>query len=212
MATDDVRQTPTTVNSRQENFGPQLRELRKARGLTLQKLAAEIGKTAGFISQIERGLAQPSYATLQALVRVLGVPMGWFDSESRDQPGAEYDERVVRAGNRRRLRYNEAVHGSGFADELLSPHLHGNLVAAQSRLAPGGTWGRYDTTREYDVLLIVLSGSVEVTDDGHAVVLLEGDSMQYTLLPGSTGHEVRNVSQDNEAVVIWVGAPLVLDV
>ena len=62
-----------------------------------QQLAGAIGKTAGFLSQIERGQARPSLATLKDLGNVLGVPFSWFAPlESRgDQSGVA--EMIVRA-------------------------------------------------------------------------------------------------------------------
>ena len=43
-----------------ERFGEKLRVLRQRRGLSLRKLAAEIGVTNGHIAAIESGLHSPS--------------------------------------------------------------------------------------------------------------------------------------------------------
>ena len=53
-------------------FGRHLRELRLARGLTQQQLAAVIGSTHPFISKMERGLALPGLAMLRRLADALG--------------------------------------------------------------------------------------------------------------------------------------------
>ena len=193
------------------NLGAQIRELRKARGLTLQELAGKIGKTAGFLSQIERAHARPSIATLQQIGEALGVPFSWFASHETGGEPASESGLVVRAENRRRLRYNDAVTGAGFADDLLSPHLRGNLIVTHTRFAPGGGWGPYEANKEYDVCLFVLSGRLHVDYMGEAYVLSEGDSMQYTLTSDAPHHEVRNASDNEEARFIWVGAPVVLD-
>jgi transcriptional regulator with XRE-family HTH domain len=52
-------------------FGRHLRELRLARGLTQQRLAAMIDSTHPFISNMERGLTLPGLAMLVRLARAL---------------------------------------------------------------------------------------------------------------------------------------------
>jgi transcriptional regulator with XRE-family HTH domain len=52
-------------------FGRHLRELRLARGLTQQQLAAIIDSTHPFISNIERGLTLPGLAMLVRLAHAL---------------------------------------------------------------------------------------------------------------------------------------------
>ena len=43
----------------------------KELGLTQERLAEKIGKTAGYIGQIERGLSYPSYPVLLQLIETL---------------------------------------------------------------------------------------------------------------------------------------------
>ncbi|MDT7695129.1 MAG: hypothetical protein QOI75_4496, partial [Pseudonocardiales bacterium] len=51
-------------------IGDQLRLLRSRRGLSLRALAAEAGVSATLLSQIERGVTEPSLATLRRLAGV----------------------------------------------------------------------------------------------------------------------------------------------
>jgi len=53
-------------------FGRHLRELRLARGLTQQQLAAMIDSNHPFISNMERGLTLPGLAMLVRLAAALG--------------------------------------------------------------------------------------------------------------------------------------------
>ena len=118
-----------TAGESQEIIGDEIRQFRRARGLTLVQLADAIGKTPGFLSQIERGLAKPSLKTLQAMGRALDVNVSWFFEHEGAAPG-EASRLIVRADNRRRLRY-EPLEGSqedlNFEDRLLSPHLDGSF-------------------------------------------------------------------------------------
>lgn len=54
--------------------GKKLRELREARGLTLEKLGAEVGVSHAMILRIEMGTKDPSIALLKAIAAALEVP------------------------------------------------------------------------------------------------------------------------------------------
>lgn len=54
-----------------EIFGPHLRELRVARGLTQAQLAERADTNTMFISKIERGVTTPTIGTLVRLARAL---------------------------------------------------------------------------------------------------------------------------------------------
>jgi len=60
---------------RNDILGARIREAREAAGLSLRGLARTIGVSASLLSQVERGLAQPSVGTLWALVTELGFSL-----------------------------------------------------------------------------------------------------------------------------------------
>ena len=57
------------------DLGNRVKQLRVKSGLTLEELASRTELTKGFLSQLERNLASPSIATLEDIVRVLGVSL-----------------------------------------------------------------------------------------------------------------------------------------
>jgi len=57
------------------NLGPRIRELRQARGLTQQHLAAAIGTGPQYLYQVESGFRQPSLSAIERLAEVLAVPI-----------------------------------------------------------------------------------------------------------------------------------------
>jgi transcriptional regulator with XRE-family HTH domain len=65
-----------------ETLGARIRHERQAAGLTVRKLAARIQVSPSLISQIERGRATPSVATLWAIATELGLPVGDLFSEA----------------------------------------------------------------------------------------------------------------------------------
>ena len=80
-------------------LGPRLRRLRTARALTLRELAARAGVTESFLSQVERGVATPSIASVQRISRGLGLSIADLFAE------VESGGQVVRAAERRRIQY-----------------------------------------------------------------------------------------------------------
>jgi transcriptional regulator with XRE-family HTH domain len=59
-------------------FGKQLRQIRRVKDITQEKLAEEIGVSAEFISNMERGKAAPSFETLEKLANVLETDIQEF--------------------------------------------------------------------------------------------------------------------------------------
>jgi transcriptional regulator with XRE-family HTH domain len=57
----------------QPALGAAVRQLRGERGLTQEALAHDADITAGHLSMIERGLANPSWGAVNALAKALGV-------------------------------------------------------------------------------------------------------------------------------------------
>jgi len=53
--------------------GLKIRAARERKGMTLAQLAEKVGKTAPYLSDIERGNRRGSYATLEKIARVLEI-------------------------------------------------------------------------------------------------------------------------------------------
>lgn len=57
----------------QPALGKAIRQLREKRGASQEGLAHDAGVTTGTISTIERGLSNPTWATVEAIAAALGV-------------------------------------------------------------------------------------------------------------------------------------------
>ena len=57
----------------QPAVGATIRQLREKRGLTQEVLASRAGTTLSTLSVIERGLANPTWATVRDIASALGV-------------------------------------------------------------------------------------------------------------------------------------------
>ena len=58
------------------DLGRGIASRRRAAGLTQEQVAERIGSSAEWISQVERGIGQPSVVTLRNLAGVFGVTVG----------------------------------------------------------------------------------------------------------------------------------------
>jgi transcriptional regulator with XRE-family HTH domain len=145
-------------------LGAQVRALRRERGLTLKALGQRAGLSHPFLSQVERGLAQPSLGSVQRIAGALGVPVGQLWTRPSRLTTAE----VIRRG------------------EGMAVELHGATVREWT--AAGRSWpAGYDTALG-EVLVYVARGAVEVDLDGTVHALAEGDALRFA---GAVPHRLR---------------------
>jgi transcriptional regulator with XRE-family HTH domain len=77
-------------------FGRRVAEFRKARGFTQQDLAARLGKTSSWVSQVERGvLVVQRLDVLRDLAEALGVSMQRLEPAAPTGDGAEAEQAPV---------------------------------------------------------------------------------------------------------------------
>lgn len=137
-------------------------------GLTVAELARRAGISAGLVSQLERGVGNPSLETVASLSRALGVPMGRFFA------GASVEGNVVRRLERKRL-----VLGDGsLTYEMLVPDLSGRLSMLSIELPPHFTNEHAPFEHVGEEVLVILEGSVDMYVGGSHTRLLEGDSIR----------------------------------
>ena len=191
-----------------DTLGDDIRQLRKARGLTLQDLADQSGKSIGFLSQVERNLTKPSVGALQDISEALGVHIGWFFQVDTEADSVER-QYIVRKEHRRRISYSElsSTDYLGFHDHLLSANLNGRLVLGYSRYQPGSSTG--DDTYQHDgeEAGLVLSGTLELTIGDDVFTLKEGDSFSF---PSDRPHKFANPSETDDTIVVWANTPITL--
>ncbi len=191
-----------------KRLGSEIREVRKARGLTLKTLSAQLSCSAAYLSRIELGTARASALLLDEIGTALNVDAHWFfPQQSGDGPLER--QHVVRAENRRPLSgmYTRSKEELGFEDELLSSTLSGQCYLILSRFAPGA--GAPPEPAEGYVFegeqhAIVLTGEVELRLGDEVIVLRAGDSFSY---PSMIAHRFRNRT-DSEATMVWAMSPV----
>ena len=190
-------------------LGLKMRELRTGAGMTLEDIASAAGVSRSLVSQVERGLAQPSIGTLRGIASALGIPMAAFFLEdgASDPNGSERDKDgrriVVRAKDRKRL----LARRSGTFYELLTPDVNRQVEFLWGEFEPGARAPQDPDayaahTGEENVL--VLEGTLVFTIDGKEFELREGDSISFDC---SVPHLAENRTDARALVVIAITPP-----
>ena len=152
-------------------LGKAIKAARLERGLTVERLAREAGVSTGLISQLERGLGNPSFLTLQRLAETLELPFGHFMQGPNTQHGM-----VVRAHERKRL---VVPHPTEIVHELLTPDLRGSLEMLRTSVPPGWSNEHRPFHHVGEECVHLLEGSLHVTVGPSSWELAEGDSITY---------------------------------
>jgi transcriptional regulator with XRE-family HTH domain len=184
----DLPQTPHTL-------GADLRALRRVRGLTLAQLALALGRSVGWLSQVERDKSEPSITDLRHMAAQFDVPVSILFRHA----AAPADEAgfVVRAGARRPIGSSIA----GLIEELLSPDLTDDFEMVHSTFLPHSRI-KDAVQRPTQEVGYVISGTLEIEIDGLAHSLNAGDSFRVRGEPFRWANRT-----PDPAVAIWVIAP-----
>lgn len=176
--------------------------LRASRGsrYSIEDLAKLSGVSAGRISQLERGLANPSFATLWKLSQALGLPFGTFfnDSTSGERERSDVVQ-VVRSHERKRI----SLPHDGLLYELLTPNVQRKLEVIRYQLPPKFDNSKAPLRHDGEELVHVLHGSIVVSVAGKLYELEEGDSITYN---ADQPHYNKNVT-DQLAIAIAAITP-----
>lgn len=179
-----------------KQIGNDIRALRKGRGLTLKDLATAIGRSLGWLSQIERGQTEPSVRDLGHIADQLGINISFFfRSGSRQEAERGL---VLRAADRVPI----GSVASGLTEELLSPTLSGSFEMIKSVFAPRSHSGGPLPARAREDGGVLVSGKLTLTIGDLTVDLAPGDSFQFS----QQDYAWRN-PHDEPATVIWVISP-----
>jgi transcriptional regulator with XRE-family HTH domain len=178
-------------------LGAQLRTLRKQRDLTLAQLSQASGISTGLLSQMERGLGNPSFNTLVQVAHALGVPVAsLFRSNDAGSP-------VVRQNERRRIDIHAGGADEPTVTELLTPALTGALVVLMVEVPPGYSSEERPFSHEGEEFGLILEGHHEVHVGDDIYTLGPGDAITYS---SRIPHWYHNPG-DEHVRSIWVITP-----
>ncbi|MDW4498360.1 helix-turn-helix domain-containing protein [Sulfitobacter sp. D35] len=184
-----------SLPTRPHTIGADLRALRKARAVTLADLSETLGRSVGWLSQVERDLSEPSISDLRRIADALGVPMSMLFRH--DAAPAHEAGFVVRHAARRQI--GSSV--EGLVEELLSPDLTDDFEVVHSTFAPGSALAE-PVARPTQEVGYLVSGRLDLDISGRQHTIEPGDSFRIRGEPFRWSNPY-----DAPAVAIWVIAP-----
>ena len=192
-------QSPADETQRRESAGAAplgvgIRAERLRQGLTLAQLAERAGLSPSALSQIERGVTDPSIGSLRRIATALGVPFFRFllEPESRDP--------VVR----KRARPTIQFPGRALQNQHITAQMRGPFEVLSLTLEPGAASGEEALGHDSDECLLVLEGTVDVELAGQCYRLEAGDSVS---IQRNLPHRAVNRSAEPAEILMVISPP-----
>ncbi|MGJ3507921.1 helix-turn-helix domain-containing protein [Enemella sp. A6] len=174
-------------------FGDRLRALRKSRGLSLRDLAGLTGLSSTMLSQIERGVTDPSLKSLRQIARVFGQSVATLFDDATGVQVSRPGERSTLSAPSGRIQYERVAAGNGRLEVLL-----GNL-------APGSRSGDEPAVHESVECAYVLAGVLTVDVGGEVHELRQGEAIT---IGAGFPHLYQNHSQEDVEFLVSVTPPI----
>jgi len=159
------------------NIGAKIKELRRAKKLTLQDVANETRFSPALLSQIENNNVSPPIATLSKIANFFDVKIGYFFSENEDDCRFEVVRRDERTVIPRVVSQDGAKHGYFY--EALSIRKKNKkmdpfLITLNEKVDNTDTY-----CHKGEEFLFVMKGSAELLLDDQRIILNEGDCVYF---------------------------------
>jgi transcriptional regulator with XRE-family HTH domain len=166
-------------------LGKRVRELRRARGLTLEALAERSGVSRAMISKLERGEKNPTLLVAAKVAEGLGVNLS-------ELLGIEERRKVVVVPRARRPIMRDPQTGS--ERQLLSPTFGGwGAEFVRSVVPEGSTSGEFLPYRSgIEECVLVEKGRLRAILGGEEYLLEEGDALYFE---ANIAHRFDNVGE-----------------
>lgn len=177
-------QLDQTADSATLRLCQRVRELRNARGWTLEQLAKVSGVSRSMLSQIERQQVNPTFHVAYRVAQAFGMSLGQLVDDD-DQPLIE----VIRSHDEH-YRFREDEDHS--VRSLYPMHLEKDIEFYELKLRAGGrlpSSAHLAGTREF---LTVQKGRIRVCSGHDEAILEAGDSARY---PADIDHVIENVGR-----------------
>ena len=185
----------TTSAEARIDVGERLRAIRTLRRVTLRTVAERSELSESFLSQVERGRANASIASLKRIAGALGVTV----ADLFEPNGYRSRPRVMRRESRPALTF-----GTLGQKYMLTPRPLEHLQVIVGEFEAGGSTGDEPYTHgDSEELLVVLRGTVHLQLGTEVFELGNGDSIDYR---SSTPHRLTNAGEGT-AEVMWIISP-----
>jgi len=189
----------STEDETAASVGERLRRWRQVARLLLADVARATDLSPGYISQVERGLANPSLETLKRLADAVGQSVGGLFVDA--EPELRRADRIwiTRSGQRKRITYA----GSQLSNELISPDVQHLFEAIFVEAALGSTSGDHPHSHVGEECGFIIRGCMRFWAGDQQTDLYAGDSIY---LDSTVPHRWIAIG-DDDLHALWVITP-----
>jgi transcriptional regulator with XRE-family HTH domain len=177
-------------------LGPRLKAIRRTRNLSLDDLAALSGVSKSMLSQVERGQANPTFATLWSLTTALDLELPELIGlqSSVSHPGIE----LMAGGFTPEIRTDDGL----CTLRILSPtDSAGQIEWYDLALQPGGALVSSAHARGAREHLTVREGVLQVASGGDSVEVNQDATARYA---ADVPHAIRNLGRQTARALLVV--------
>lgn len=158
-------------------LGEKIRSLRKSKHLTLSELATMVSLSTGYISQVERGLLNPSMETLRKISSALGVsPYLLMESHSPAELQSS-KEILIKKEDRISMKFPQ----SEIFYEIVSPLPQKNFtpssLVTMFEIDPHGHDSKEFLSHDSEEIVVILEGEMDIIMEQAVYHLKIGDSL-----------------------------------
>lgn len=151
------------------NIGKNLKKIRKNRGLTIETLSINAGVSKSMISEIERGIRNPSITVLWNIANSLKIPLNYFLKEENNNTAKIYkfsEENVIGE-------YGYSCYPLVNFDNDKRLEIYFNEYISQSKTEKSA---HYENVEEY---ALITSGNLSLNLDGEKFSASEGEIIHF---------------------------------
>jgi transcriptional regulator with XRE-family HTH domain len=185
------------MNDELSGVGLKIREARKSRRLTLQRIADATKLSIGFLSQVERNIAAPSLSSLILIAKALDLPISAFLKPAEIPSGVSHSA----------ARPVYSIGDSAVAYERLSTSVPGQLLNAVKMRVPARFLSEI-SSHEGEELVFVVDGLVRYVIDGMIYELHTGDSLHFST---QRPHRLQNPTDEWAEIIAVATQPMFED-
>ena len=191
-----ARENGAEADAEPLNLGQRVRDLRKAKGWTLDQAAQHAGLARSTLSKIENGQMSPTYEAVKKLAEGLKVSVPQLFTPA-GKPQVSGRMAVTKSGTGQghvTATYEHELLAGGLTRKMMLPYRA--IIRARSMDEFDG-WVRHDG----EEFLYVLTGVIRLyTEFYEPVELRRGDSAYYD---ATMGHNVISLAEE-DATILWV--------
>lgn len=176
-------------------LGNRIRMVRKSKNMTLADVARQMGVTRSLLSQVERGITNPSVTTLRRVAQVLNIPLFNLLTENDFSTNA-----LVKESERKTI----IMPRTTLVYQLLSPDLNRKIEMVYSRIEVGCSSCEEPVSHPGEECMLMLKGTIRFEVGDEVFIVEEGDSLYFDC---GQPHRLTNIGSVTAEMVSAITPP-----